>query len=114
VLDALELISMKKLYVGNLPYTATESEVRDLFEKHGDVSSVALATERETGRSLGFGFVEIEDGGMVEAMHVLDGYHMGGRTLEVNEAPDRPRYKGGNGNSRGGRNGHGGEDNNGC
>lgn len=85
---------MKKLYVGNLPYTATEAQVRDLFRKHGDVSSVALATERETGHSLGFGFVEIEDGGVANAVRDLNGYPMDGRTLEVNEAPDMPRGSG--------------------
>ena len=98
---------MKKLYVGNLPFTATESEVRALFEKHGDVSSVALINDRETGRPRGFGFVEIEDSGMAKAMQALNGYEMDGRALMVNEAQDKPRSGGGgrdrNGGGGGGR-----------
>ena len=96
---------MKKLYVGNLPFSATESQVRELFAKHGDVSSVALINDRETGRPRGFGFVEIEDSGMAKAMQALDGYEMDGRKLSVNEAQDKPRTGGGD---RGGRNGGGG------
>ena len=77
---------MTKLCVGNLPYTATESQVRDLFERHGDVSSVALITDRETGHSLGVGFVEMEDAGVADAMEELNGYQMEGRSLTVIEA----------------------------
>jgi RNA recognition motif-containing protein len=95
---------MKKLYVGNLPFTATESEVRALFEKHGDVSSVALINDRETGRPRGFGFVEIEDSAVAKAIQALNGQEMDGRTLMVNEAQDKPRSGGSNGRS-GGRNG---------
>ena len=91
---------MKKLYVGNLPFSATESQVRDLFGKHGNVQSVALIMDRETGRPRGFGFVEIEDSGFAPALK-LDGYEMDGRALNVNEAQDKPR------NSTGGRNGGG-------
>jgi RNA recognition motif-containing protein len=94
---------MKKLYVGNLPFTATESEVRALFEKHGEVSSVALINDRETGRPRGFGFVEIDDNGMAKAIQALNGYEMDGRALMVNEAQDKPRRDGGG--SRGGRGG---------
>jgi len=92
---------MKKLYVGNLPFSATESQVRELFGKHGDVQSVALINDRETGRPRGFGFVEIEDSAMSAAIKALDGFEMDGRTLNVNEAQDKPR------NSGGGRNGGG-------
>jgi len=102
---------MKKLYVGNLPFTATESQVRQLFEKHGDVSSVALIMDRETGRPRGFGFVEIEDSAMGKAMQALNGYEMDGRTLMVNEAQDKPRRDGGSnggGRSFGSRNDRGG------
>ena len=95
---------MKKLYVGNLPFTATESDVRKLFEKHGDVTSVALITDRETGRPRGFGFVEMDDNGVAKAMAALNGYDMDGRTLTVNEAQDKPRREGGD---RGGRSGGG-------
>ena len=77
---------MTKLCVGNLPYTATESQVRDLFERHGDVESVAMITDRETGHSLGTGFVIMEDAGVADAMDELNGYPMGGRSLTVNEA----------------------------
>jgi len=95
---------MKKLYVGNLPFTATESDVRALFEKHGEVSSVALINDRETGRPRGFGFVEIDDNGFANAIQALDGYQMDGCALMVNEAQDKPRRDGGGGD-RGGRGG---------
>jgi RNA recognition motif-containing protein len=95
---------MKKLYVGNLPFTATESDVRKLFEQHGEVASVALITDRETGRPRGFGFVEMDDNGVVKAMQALNGYDMDGRALTVNEAQDKPRREGGD---RGGRSGGG-------
>jgi len=88
---------MKKLYVGNLPFSATESQIRELFGKHGDVQSVALINDRETGRPRGFGFVEIDDAGMQAAIKALDGYEMDGRTLSVNEAQDKPRNSGGGG-----------------
>ncbi len=96
---------MKKLYVGNLPFTATESDVRALFEKHGDVSSVALINDRETGRPRGFGFVEMADA--TKAMAALNGFEMDGRTLMVNEAQDKPRREGGSGGSGGGYGGGG-------
>ncbi len=97
---------MKKLYVGNLPFTATESQVRELFEKHGEVGSVALITDRETGRPRGFGFVEIDEAGMSKAIQALNGHEMDGRALMVNEAQDKPRRDGGGGG--GGRRGGGG------
>lgn len=78
----------KRIYVGNLPFTATEDEVRDLFEPFGTVDSVHLVSDRETGRPRGFGFVEMTDGGD-EAIQALDQSSMGGRTLKINEA--RPR-----------------------
>jgi RNA recognition motif-containing protein len=99
--------NMKKLYVGNLPFTATESDVRALFEKHGDVSSVALINDRETGRPRGFGFVEMDDNGFAAAIQALNGYQMDGRALMVNEAQDKPRRDGGGGGDRGGRSGGG-------
>lgn len=94
---------MKKLYVGNLPFSATESQVRELFGKHGDVQSVALINDRETGRPRGFGFVEIEDSAMQAAIKALDGFEMDGRTLNVNEAQDKPRSGGSGGRNGGGR-----------
>lgn len=78
----------KRIYVGNLPFSANDQEVRELFEEFGTVTSVNLITDRETGRPRGFGFVEMEDGGG-EAIDALNGKEMGGRTLNVNEA--RPR-----------------------
>ena len=93
---------MKKIYVGNLPFSATESQIRELFTRHGDVASVALINDRETGRPRGFGFVEIEDSAMANAIKALDGSDMDGRTLNVNEAQDKPRNNsGGNGNGGG-------------
>ena len=86
---------MKKIYVGNLPFSATEDEVRALFSEHGEIESVALITDRETGRPRGFGFVEMETEAADAAIQALDGQEMGGRSLRVNEA--RPRREGGGG-----------------
>ena len=82
---------MKKLYVGNLPFSATDAEVNDLFSKHGTVHSVALVSDRETGRPRGFGFVEMDDDAAQAAIQNLNGYSMNERELRVNEATDRPR-----------------------
>ena len=102
---------MTKIYVGNLPFSATESEVRDLFAQHGTVESVALPSDRETGRPRGFGFVEMPQADAQKAMQALNGFNMGGRPLRVNEAQDRPRTGGGGGGGRpgggGGRSGGG-------
>jgi len=94
---------MKKIYVGNLPFSATESQIRELFSKHGNVQSVSLISDRETGRPRGFGFVEMDD--TAAAIQALDGYEMDGRALKVNEAQDKPRSGGGGGGGRGGRGG---------
>jgi len=101
---------MTKIYVGNLPFSATESEIRDLFAQHGTVDSVALPTDRETGRPRGFGFVEMPQADAQKAMQALNGFNMGGRPLRVNEAQDRPRTGGGGrpGGGGGGRGGFGG------
>lgn len=81
---------MKKIYVGNLPFTATEDEVRTLFADHGTLESVNLITDRETGRPRGFGFVEMaNDEEARKAIEELDGQDMDGRPLRINEA--RPR-----------------------
>lgn len=80
------------IYVGNLPWSATEDEVRDLFAQHGEVDSVRLITDRDTGRARGFGFVEMEDEAARAAIEALDGTDMGGRALKINEAkPRAPR-----------------------
>jgi len=101
----------KKIYVGNLPFSATESEVRELFERHGEVNSVSLINDRETGRPRGFGFVEMDEAGAEAAISQLDGRDFGGRSLRVNEAQDRRGGGGGGGGGRpggGGRGGYGG------
>jgi RNA recognition motif-containing protein len=102
-----------KIYVGNLPFSATESELRDLFAQHGTVESVALPTDRDTGRPRGFGFVEMPQAEAAKAIEALNGFSMGGRQLRVNEAQDRPRTGGrpgggGGGGFRGGGGGGGG------
>ena len=97
-----------KIYVGNLPFSATESEVRELFAQHGTVESVALPTDRETGRPRGFGFVQMPQAEAAKAIEALNGFSMGGRQLRVNEAQDRPRTGGRPGGGGGYRGGGGG------
>ncbi len=80
---------VKSIYVGNLPFSATESEVRSLFEQYGTVHSAKVITDRETGRSRGFGFVEMDETEAQQAIEATNGMEMGGRPLRVNEA--RPR-----------------------
>lgn len=104
---------MSKIYVGNLPFSASEADVRALFAQHGTVESVSLPTDRETGRPRGFGFVEMSQADAARAIQNLNGYSMNGRALRVNEAQDKPRtggrpgggFRGGNGggNAGGGR-----------
>lgn len=92
-----------KLYVGNLPYNTTEDDLRNLFSQYGGVDSVAVITDRETGRSKGFGFVEFgNDAEARSAIQALSGQEYGGRALTVNEA--RPKTAGGGGGG-GGRSG---------
>lgn len=80
---------MKSIYVGNLPYSATEEQIRDLFAAHGEVQNVKFVMDRETGRFRGFGFVQMEDSGAAAAIEALDGKDFGGRALKVNEARER-------------------------
>ena len=92
----------KKLYVGNLPFTTTEDELTQLFERHGTVQSVNVITDRETGRPRGFAFVEMESEQAAQAaQRALDGSQLGGRSLRVNEAQERSGG-GGGGGARGG------------
>ena len=92
-------MSNKRIYVGNLPFTATEDEIRDTFAEYGTVVTVSLMTDRETGRARGFGFVEMESG-MEEAINALNNQDMGGRSLRVNEARPREERSGGGGGGR--------------
>lgn len=80
---------MTRLYVGNLPYSADEAAVRNLFSQHGNVEEVDLIHDRQTGRFRGFGFVQMPDAEAGEAMKQLDGQEMDGRTLRVSEARQR-------------------------
>jgi len=87
---------MTTIYVGNLPFSATEADVRSLFEQHGAVDSVKLINDRETGRPRGFGFVEMQSSEAQAAIAAMNGYEMNGRALRVNEAqPRAPRPGGG-------------------
>jgi RNA recognition motif-containing protein len=97
-----EYSAVTKLYVGNLPFTATEEAVHALFAKHGTVEKVSLITDRETGRPRGFGFVEMSNADASRAMQALNGVDFDGRSLKVNEAQDRERSGGGGGNRHGG------------
>lgn len=85
---------MTKLYVGNLPFSATEESVRALFAPHGTVETLALINDRETGRPRGFGFVEMSNADAARAIEALNGVDFDGRALKVNEAQAR---SGGNG-----------------
>ena len=89
---------MKKLYVGNLPWSTTEADLQGMFRDYGKVSSAAVITDRETGRSRGFGFVELEDDAeAARAISDLNGKDMEGRPLRVDEAQERQRGGGGGG-----------------
>jgi RNA recognition motif-containing protein len=85
---------MTKLYVGNLPFTATEDAVRNLFAPHGTVETISLISDRDTGRARGFGFVEMSSADASRAMQALNGKEFDGRALKINEAQDRPRTGG--------------------
>lgn len=95
-----------RLYVGNLSYDSTESTLRDLFSAHGTVEEVHIVSDRDTGRSRGFGFVTMaERGEALAAIDAVNGKEFEGRTLTVNEA--RPRNEGGGGGGGGGGRGRG-------
>ncbi|NCF33110.1 MAG: RNA-binding protein [Proteobacteria bacterium] len=86
--------AVKKLYVGNLAWAVTDEDLQSLFSEHGSVASAAVITDRETGRSRGFGFVELEDGAEA-AIEALNGHDFKGRALRVNEAQSKERSGGG-------------------
>ena len=89
----------QKIYVGNLPYESEEAKLRELFASHGEVLSISLPTDRETGRPRGFGFIEMSADDAAKAIRALDGTDFGGRALRVNEA--KPRGEGGRGGNGG-------------
>jgi RNA recognition motif-containing protein len=88
---------MTKLYVGNLPFSATEDSVRTLFAAHGAVEKISLINDRDTGRPRGFGFVEMSSEDASRAQEALNGKDFDGRALKINEAQDKPRGGGGGG-----------------
>ena len=85
---------MTKLYVGNLPFTATEDAVRNLFSPHGTIEKLALINDRDTGQPRGFGFIEMSSADASRAMQALNGKEFDGRALRINEAQDKPRSGG--------------------
>jgi cold-inducible RNA-binding protein len=101
---------LKNIFVGNLDFASTESSIRALFEQYGTVDRVNVVTDRDTGRSRGFAFVEMSDSEQADrAISALNGYQLDGRSLNVNEA--RPKGDAGGGGGRGGfrREGGGGQ-----
>ena len=91
----------KKIYIGNLPFSSTEDELRAVFERHGRVESVNVITDRDSGRPRGFAFVEMDEASAADdAIRALDGSELGGRSIRVNEAQDK---RGGGGSRGGGR-----------
>lgn len=100
---------MKNIFVGNLDFGATEAEVRSLFENYGAVDRVSIMTDRDTGRSRGFGFVEMPVNSEAEsAIEALNGHPLNGRAMNVNEARPKGEGGGGGGGGRGGSGGGGG------
>ncbi len=92
---------LKKIFVGNLDFGATEEAIRSLFEVHGTVERVSIVTDRDTGRSRGFAFVEMTDSGEADrAIAALNGTNLGGRALNVNEARAKEDRGGGGGRER--------------
>ncbi len=96
-----------RIYVGNLPFRTNTEELRDLFAEHGEVQDCVIPVDRDSGRSRGFGFVDMADEEARNAITALDGYDMDGRQLRVNEARPRGSGGGGGGGYRGGGGGGG-------
>lgn len=96
-----------RIYVGNLPYSTNDMELREMFGEFGNVTDASVVMDRETGRSRGFGFVEMDDSTANEAIEQMNGRDMGGRALVVNQARERAPRSGGGGGG-GGRGGYGG------
>lgn len=90
------------IYVGNLPYSVTDSELQEMFAQYGEVTSARVISDRETGRAKGFGFVEMRDSADAnKAIEALNGQDMNGRALRVNESQPKPRTSGGGGGGGG-------------
>ncbi len=90
----------QSIYVGNLPFTASEDEIRDLFADHGEVKNVNIIMDRDTGRPRGFAFVEMDQEGAEKAVAAVNGMDFGGRSLKVDLAKPRDNRGGGGGGRR--------------
>jgi RNA recognition motif-containing protein len=99
-----------KLFVGNLPWSVGDAELTDIFARHGEVQSARVISDRDTGRSRGFGFVEMEASDVNAVIQATDGYEIDGRNLRVNQAEDKPSGGRSSGGSRGGFGGGGRRD----
>ena len=98
---------MKNLFVGNMSFQTTESELRSIFEPYGEITSINIITDRDTGRPRGFGFVELaDDGEAAKAITELNGKELDGRALNVNEAKPKPERSGPRGGGGRGRDGY--------
>ena len=98
----------QKIYVGNLSFSSSEEDIRKLFSSYGEVLSVVLPSDRETGRPRGFGFVEMSEADSARAISAVNGMEFGGRTLRVNQAQEREAGGGGGGGGGARRGGYGG------
>jgi RNA recognition motif-containing protein len=98
-------MQQNKLYVGNLPFSADEAQLRELFSAYGEISELAMITDRDTGRSKGFAFITFATQQAAEKALELDGKDLGGRNMRVNIAQEREKKGGGRGGNRGGRGG---------
>jgi len=101
-------MQQNKLYVGNFPFSVDEAQLRELFSDYGEISELAMITDRETGRSKGFAFITFATQQAAEKALELDGKDLGGRKLRVNMAQERDSKGGGGRGGRGGRGGGGG------
>ena len=97
-----------RIFVGNLSYQTTEDQLTDLFSEVGQVESATIVTDRDTGRSRGFAFVEMDPDAAAKAIEQFNGYELNGRAINVNEARPRPERSFGGGGGGGDRGGHGG------
>ncbi|HXF39777.1 MAG TPA: RNA-binding protein [Blastocatellia bacterium] len=97
-----------RIFVGNLSYQTTEDQLTDLFSEVGQVESATIVTDRDTGRSRGFAFVEMDKDAAAQAIEKFNGVELNGRAINVNEARPRPERSFGSGGGAGGRGGYGG------